>query len=114
MPPVVSTSKAARILATRQPWPGPVDGDARLAAVIVDIRRRAPAWHRDALCREFPALDFFPGQGEPLDPARAVCARCLVRAECFGYAVTHDDRLLGVWAGTSYRERTRPDCSHVA
>lgn len=68
-----------------------------------------PPWMRDALCREYPEVNFFPGRGEDTLPARAVCGRCLVRDECLAYALTLDDGggLTGIWAGTSGRERRR-------
>ena len=45
-----------------------------------------------------------PGQS-PM-PAKAICARCPVKAECRAYAIEHD--LHGVWGGTTRRERERP------
>jgi Transcription factor WhiB len=64
-----------------------------------------PPWMFDAACREHPDVDFFPRRGEPFGPAKAVCARCLVRRECleFGIAGGHD--LVGVWGGTSGLQR---------
>jgi WhiB family transcriptional regulator, redox-sensing transcriptional regulator len=60
----------------------------------------------DALCREHPEVKFHPGRGEPTTPAKAVCARCAVRAECLDYALSRPaDQCLGVWGGTSVRER---------
>jgi hypothetical protein len=63
-----------------------------------------PAWMRDALCREYPEVSFVPGTGKRLEPARRVCADCLVPRRCNGYAMA-DDSLEGVWGGTSERER---------
>lgn len=60
-----------------------------------------PRWMRDGACREHPALDFYaPRQA---DEARAVCARCLVMAECLTFAI--DNREQGVWGGTDEAER---------
>jgi hypothetical protein len=47
-------------------------------AAAVDVE----GWERDALCIEYPAVNFFPVRGEPTAPAKAVCALCLVLAEC--------------------------------
>jgi WhiB family redox-sensing transcriptional regulator len=69
----------------------------------------SPDWHRDALCVEYPHVDFFPGQGDDARPAKAICARCIVRAECRAYitAAPADLAAHGVWAGTTGQERTR-------
>lgn len=71
-----------------------------------------PAWHRDALCREpeYAGLPWFPRRGETPAAAKAVCRRCLVRAECAGAVARYDattDRspTVGVWAGTTGTER---------
>jgi WhiB family redox-sensing transcriptional regulator len=64
-----------------------------------------PAWQRDALCREYTGrVNFFPRLRESLEPARAVCRRCLVREACLEFALEHDERA-GVWGGLSARER---------
>ena len=62
-----------------------------------------PAWHRDALCPEYPHINWFPAQGEPAEPAKAICARCLVQPQCLSWALSHDE--LGIWGGTSTNER---------
>lgn len=65
-----------------------------------------PAWHAQAACRGRGPSLFFPGQGEPLEAARAICAGCPVRADCLadslGRPSCGDN---GVWAGTSPRQR---------
>lgn len=67
---------------------------------------RPPDWHRDAACAGHPVEWFFPGRGEPVDQARALCNGCLVRAECRDYALTDPDAFAhGVWGATSARER---------
>ena len=72
---------------------------------LVDLLQ-PPAWHADALCREYPHLSFFPGRGEDQGAAKAVCGRCAVRSECLAAAL--EDRYTnGVWGGTSERERRR-------
>jgi len=63
-----------------------------------------PAWHRDALCQEHPEIDWFPDQAGDLTPARAVCARCLVRPECLAYALESGEKH-GVWGGASTQQR---------
>ena len=63
--------------------------------------RREP-WQADALCREYPDVDWFATS--QADEAKAVCQRCLVRQECLDHAMTHDERH-GVWGGHDEDER---------
>ena len=65
-----------------------------------------PAWAHDALGPEHPEVEFFPEQGVPIAPARAICARCSVQRECLAFALEEgiDD---GVWGGSSRRERRK-------
>ncbi len=64
---------------------------------------------RGACLREDPEL-FFPisalGPAQvQTDAAKAVCARCSVRANCLSYAlITQPD---GIWGGTTREERWR-------
>ena len=62
--------------------------------------RREP-WQADALCREYPDVDWFATN---TDEPKAICARCLVRQECLDHAIDHDERH-GVWGGTDEGER---------
>ena len=75
-----------------------------VAANIVKGYR--PAWMRDSLCAEpdYAKVVFFAGRGQDLRPAKALCARCLVRQECLDYAVANDITE-GVWGGLSGQER---------
>lgn len=80
------------------------------AAALLDPQ----PWAADAACREHPELDWFPQRGTTLGPQKAVCATCLVRAECLAYALAQGHSVPGVWGGTSDRERrvmrrTRPE-----
>ncbi len=50
---------------------------AVLRAGLVDLAHED--WRLDALCIEYPDVSFFPEKGEPNEPARDVCSRCLVR-----------------------------------
>lgn len=68
-------------------------------------QRPAP-WTDYAACAGVDPELFFPGRGESLRPARAVCARCVVRAQCLEHAITNEEHH-GVWGGTSERERRR-------
>jgi WhiB family redox-sensing transcriptional regulator len=64
-----------------------------------------PAWHADAACRAQPGVNFFPDAGEPSGAAHALCFACPVRAQCLEAALVGNER--GIWAGTSYRSRSR-------
>lgn len=74
------------------------------AADTVGLDR--PPWHADALCREHPEVRFFPAKGEHgvVRAARLVCGRCLCRDECLAFALA-DSSLVGVWGGTTARQR---------
>jgi WhiB family redox-sensing transcriptional regulator len=75
-------------------------------------RRRTPAapvpalagWRERAACRGADLGLFFPGRGEPAEPARRICASCPVRQPCLDYAIsraiTH-----GIWGGLTERDR---------
>ena len=68
---------------------------------------RRPAWMADGACIEHPGIEFIPADQRSEDKAaraKAICSRCLCRAECLAYALA-DDSLLGVWAGTTTAER---------
>jgi WhiB family redox-sensing transcriptional regulator len=60
----------------------------------------------DAACREHPDVDFFPGQGEDVRPAKAVCYGCLVQSDCLAFAQANF-LTSGIWGGTSVKERRR-------
>jgi WhiB family redox-sensing transcriptional regulator len=63
-----------------------------------------PAWHKDALCREYPMLSWFPEPGGGSNAIKAICGRCSVRAEC---AEAGKDEPYGWWGGVSERHRRR-------
>ncbi|MGH9177409.1 MAG: WhiB family transcriptional regulator [Acidimicrobiales bacterium] len=64
---------------------------------------RRPAWHADALCKEYPGVSWFPeGKGSSPGPAKAICARC-VAVECRRAGIEGDES--GVWGGLGTRER---------
>lgn len=76
---------------------------------VSDITRSlaepTPAWFALANCRGINPNTFVPARGESLEPARRVCAGCVVRDECLDYALTRSPRVVGVWGGTTERER---------
>jgi WhiB family redox-sensing transcriptional regulator len=85
--------------------------DVTLASAVELIAQelgRVEPWQRDALCSEpgYRDADFFPDRGASTGEAKAICARCLVRAECLDYALRAGVRH-GVWGGLSEHERRR-------
>lgn len=81
------------------------DPAARFAGPTLEELVARPAWHRDALCREYPGLDWFPDR-HPSTEVVAVCSACLVNRECLAAAMAGFGER-GVWAGTTERERKR-------
>lgn len=76
------------------------------AAEIADGRR----WQDFGECRGDMNL-FFGPENEKIDPkrqrealAKAVCARCVVKADCLQYALQADEKF-GVWGGLGEQER---------
>jgi WhiB family redox-sensing transcriptional regulator len=68
------------------------------------------SWRKDAAClTEEPELFFPVARGmhaEPRNaPAKRVCARCRVRADCLAWALGASIAPEGVWGGTSQEER---------
>lgn len=82
----------------------PPTGASEILDLLHQLREGQPAWHRDALCREFPDVSFFPGPGQSAGPALQVCGRCLVRVECLNAALKDPDST-GVWGGSSRSAR---------
>lgn len=66
-------------------------------------------WMADARCRaeDVPTWLFFADVRDQrtVQAAKAVCARCPVRAQCHDHAVRHGEA--GVWGGTTDAERER-------
>ena len=61
-------------------------GDSSRARVLSSL---SGPWDRDALCREHPEVNFYPGRGESSEPAKAVCRECLVKRECLVTAMSN-------------------------
>ncbi len=85
-----------------------LDGPApALEDLLAAVAANRPAWHADALCREHPEVSWFAERGEPMGPAKDICARCLVLAECTAWALDQDQSLAGIWGGTTAPQRKR-------
>jgi WhiB family redox-sensing transcriptional regulator len=67
---------------------------------------QARHWRDRAVCRGLDTELFFPGQGEPVEEAKAICANCAVQAACANYAVSSGQRF-GIWGGQTERDRRR-------
>lgn len=63
-------------------------------------------WVEAALCGQTDPDAFHPGQGESPRAAKAVCARCDVRADCLAEALANPSSD-GVWGGTTEHQRRR-------
>ncbi len=64
------------------------------------------SWQKHANCRGADQDLFFPKRGASTRKARAMCAACEVKAECFEFALTQGERF-GIWGGLSERERRK-------
>ena len=76
-------------------------GDGTTLDLVALLAR--PAWHADALCREYPTLAWIPERGQSLRDTKAVCARCMVQVECLAAGIAGDEA--GVWGGLSGQQR---------
>ena len=63
-------------------------------------------WQRDALCREYPDVTWFPSKGQGAGPALTVCGNCLVLDECRRWAMADPTLDHGVLGGMSAPART--------
>jgi len=72
-------------------------------------RRRSdpdPSWRERAACRGYDPDIFYPTSGDGVQRAAAICATCPVKEPCLAYALSAHESV-GVWGGTSERERVR-------
>lgn len=75
------------------------------APELEDLVNR-PSWQERAACHGQDRQIFFSRQREPTTAAKVLCSACVVRAACLSYALSEPE-LVGVWGGTSARERRR-------
>lgn len=71
----------------------------------VELDLTPQPWMLSGLCGQSDPDAWFPDKGGNVWAAKRICARCPVLAECLAYAVEHHE--LGVWGGTSERERRK-------
>lgn len=62
-------------------------------------------WMDDALCAEVGTDLFFPEGSISNRDAIATCKRCEVRMKCLDYALSLPLNPVGIWGGTTERER---------
>jgi WhiB family transcriptional regulator, redox-sensing transcriptional regulator len=65
-----------------------------------------PPWMVRGACRGMGTEVFITGRGDSTAAAKATCSTCLVQSECLAFAVANPE-LVGIWGGTSARERAR-------
>ena len=95
------TSPAPR---RRRPLPA-ADRYRDMPDVLALLGYTRPAWHADALCKEYPDVDFVSPLKRHINAAMQICGRCAVRAECLDYALAEGELLQGVWGGTTQQAR---------
>jgi WhiB family redox-sensing transcriptional regulator len=83
----------------------PAPYDPSLSDFISLLNR--PAWMAEAACKGEPVEIFIPSRGRSTVEAKAFCSRCPVRSECLAFALDQTELPLGIWGGTSDRERKR-------
>lgn len=62
------------------------------------------SWQAQGECLGAEPNIFFPERGQSTEPAKAICALCVVREECLEYALDNNIQQ-GVFGGMSGRER---------
>jgi WhiB family transcriptional regulator, redox-sensing transcriptional regulator len=62
-------------------------------------------WPMSAACAGVDPEVFLPDRGESLDEPRSYCRRCPVQFECLDAALAMGSQAIGVWGGTSVRDR---------
>lgn len=75
--------------------------DDRIVNELLPVERD---WRDEALCPQTDPDAFFPDKGGSTKPAKQICGRCKVSADCLAYALENGIRE-GVWGGMSGRER---------
>lgn len=63
------------------------------------------SWRPLGACHDLDPAIFFPGRGEPIAAAVAVCSACPVKDQCLEWALHHENS--GIWGGASEQERRR-------
>ncbi|QFG04883.1 WhiB family transcription factor [Mycobacterium phage Nitzel] len=69
-----------------------------LSHLLVIINEDRHSWQDKALCAQVDLGLFFPEKGESAKPAKRICGRCEVRAECLQTALDNQEHY-GVFGG---------------
>jgi WhiB family transcriptional regulator, redox-sensing transcriptional regulator len=86
--------------------PGPPTGVSLIELALgAGYRFRDQLWRTRAACAGVDPEVFLTERGASPEPALAYCRRCEVRTECLEAALDLNQRAVGVWGGTSARER---------
>jgi WhiB family redox-sensing transcriptional regulator len=64
------------------------------------------SWRQKAACRGLDPEIFYPASEDDAEPAKAVCAVCVVRTPCLEYALSNREHD-GIWGGATEKERRR-------
>jgi WhiB family redox-sensing transcriptional regulator len=69
-------------------------------------------WFDRAACKGMDTAIFFPGRGQPVTQAVAVCRRCEVANQCLDYCLTQPrpdgiSTTPGIWGGTTSYQRDK-------
>jgi hypothetical protein len=93
----------------REPAPRPLDdgtaaGGADDGGDLSAALPQPRSWMTRAACLHADKELFFPEDGVRPEEAKRICAECPVRQRCLDYALA-DSTLVGVWGGTTDRER---------
>lgn len=91
--------------------PAPADDENNLVAELRTVLACWPLsaeqerlWPQAARCRGVDPDLFFPTRGEAVEPARALCRQCPVRAQCLATALIKGEKF-GTWGGLTELER---------
>ena len=69
-------------------------------------------WYDQAMCKGASSSVMAPTRGESVAEALALCSTCPVLVPCRKYALATPG-LIGVWGGTTGRDRRRLSPSHI-
>jgi WhiB family transcriptional regulator, redox-sensing transcriptional regulator len=88
------------------PTPRPEQRSVHPSKRAALVRRIEVGWQDRALCRKFPADDWFPAPFDSAALAQAVevCLRCPVRISCLAAALAMGEQH-GVWGGATEADR---------
>ncbi|MFB4307027.1 WhiB family transcriptional regulator [Actinomadura sp. GTD37] len=75
-----------------------------MVTIPLTLVKSSRTWRESARCAEVDPELFFPLSGESSEPAKKICRRCEVRADCLQDSLDRGERS-GVRGGLTARER---------